>query len=114
MNTTFSGTNMDMVYSALLKYGVPTLLVLITFCLLLHILKKNKKILYRIIAVSFLVCLIILDAGSAYAFNKKTKVISDYYNSVLKNDDSDFIRNIYVDPRDVSIEFPEKKRNLIY
>lgn len=114
MNTTFSGTNMDMVYSALLKYGVPTLMVLVAFCLILYVLKKKKEILYRVVAVSFLVCLIVLDAGSAYAFNKKTKVISDYYNSVFKNDDSDFIRNIYVDPRDVSIEFPEQKRNLIY
>ena len=54
---------------------------------------------------------IILTAGAAgYAWNRLD--MGEYIKNQLN--DSPFIENNYVDPKDVDIEFPEKKRNLIY
>ena len=54
---------------------------------------------------------VILIAGSAgYAWNRLE--LGEYVKNQL--DDSSFIEDNYADPKAVDIEFPEKKRNLIY
>ena len=54
---------------------------------------------------------IILTVGAAgYAWKRLD--MGEYVKNQLN--DSPFIENNYVDPKDVGIEFPEKKRNLIY
>lgn len=114
MNTTFSGTNLDLVYSALLKYGVPTVVVLVVGGIIFYYLYKKKRNIFHIVVPVTILCMLVLDTYSAYLFNKKTDVISDWYNSYFTNNESDFIENIYVNPENVSFTFPEKKRNLIY
>ena len=54
---------------------------------------------------------VILTMGAAgYAWNRLE--LGEYVKNQL--DDSSFIEDNYADPKDVNIEFPEKKRNLIY
>ena len=54
---------------------------------------------------------LVLTAGAAgYAWNRLD--MGGYVKNQL--DDSTFIEDNYVDPEDVDIEFPERKRNLIY
>ncbi len=114
LKTSFGGTNPEMVYSALLTYGLPALIGVAAVIAILVLISKKNRLIYTIASIVAIVALVVLDGANAYAFNKRTKVLSDFYKSTFSKNDSDFIGNIYVDPLDVKIEFPEQKRNLIY
>lgn len=71
---------------------------------------RKKRIIFRFTACLWLVSLFCLIFGS-YLTNKKLDLIHFLKN---ENTNSEFIKEHYVDPAEVSITFPEKKRNLIY
>lgn len=74
--------------------------------------KKHIRIsVKRIIRCVLLIANIILLIVQWNNFNNKFK-LTEYMQNTKK--DSDFIEEKYVDPKDVSIKFPNKKRNLIY
>lgn len=114
LKTSFNGTNPEMIYSALLHYAVPAAVVIAALILILVFLKKKNRAVYKGVAVGLLICLLFANAISIYKFNSKTHVISDFCRAVFRTNDSDFIEKVYVDPGTVEIQFPEKKRNLIY
>lgn len=65
----------------------------------------DTKFLFKVIC-----SLVILAISIRYAVNKTDLV--EYMKNQWSN--SDLIENEYIDPRNVSIEFPENKRNLVY
>ena len=74
--------------------------------------KKNIKIsVKRLLRCILLIGNIILLFVQWNNFNNKFK-LTEYIQNTKK--DSDFIEEKYVDPKEVNIKFPKKKRNLIY
>lgn len=110
LNAPIEGTNEGMV-KEFLNYSIPmTVLILFLLLSLFIMFFSRKKIYYSIMGGAAAVALITsaltvhmawnrLDA-QAYVVNQKTV--------------SDFIGANYVDPSEVTITFPEQKRNLIY
>lgn len=103
------GTNEGMIMEYLNMCVAPTLLVL-ALVLILFIAWRRKKKYYVVMGVGMIASLAVsaivvrgawtkLDAGSY------VKAQGEY---------SDFIDDYYVDPAEVEITFPEKKRNLIF
>lgn len=93
------GVNNDTFISYFLLGILPTIIFSI---LVLFLLKKvnKKKLFYSLFFLfSFIFAIVRLDLHT---------YISDQINS------SDFIENNYVDVKDIKLEFPEEKRNLIY
>lgn len=78
----------------------------------ISITNKNKNILNKkkVRVISVFLSLITMIGGVSYGFNKLQlqKVVKAYFSS------STYLADNYVDPRDVKITFPEKKRNLIH
>ena len=74
--------------------------------------KKNIRIsVKRILRCTLLIANIIILIVQWNNFNTKFK-LTEYIQKTKT--DSDFIEEKYVDPKEVSIKFPKKKRNLIY
>jgi phosphoglycerol transferase len=114
LKTSIEGTNPEMIISALLRYGLPALICFIVLVLILEKVRKTKKSLFRILAIITLLLLLVANALNLYRFDKNTRVVTDFINSVRGTNTSDFIEKNYVDPANVSMKFPEQKRNLIY
>ena len=104
------GTNEDMIWDYILKCILPTIIIfIIVFTIMKMINKKGKKngiFLGAIGVVSIgMMCVSICNVW--------TKLdVGEYISG--QNEFSTFIDDNYVDPRDVDIVFPEKKKNLIY
>ena len=90
---------------ALIPSIIITAFVLILF-IKIHAISSNSKKLWRRVLLSFAVSisLVLCSLKEVNAF--------DYFWKMSKN--STFFENNYVDPSQVKITFPEKKRNLIY
>ena len=73
----------------------------------LHVTKRRKRF-YKVLYVLFPI--LVLSLSICYAMDRL--YIFDYIVSNSKK--SDFIELEYVDPENVDIDFPNKKRNLIY
>ncbi len=114
LKTSFNGTDPEMIYSALRQYALPAALAIAAFIVVINLVKKKLETLYRVIAIALVVILLLLNAFSIYVYNRDTRLFSDFFRAVFKTDSSDFIESVYVDPKEVSIKFPEQKRNLIY
>lgn len=132
INVPSTNTNVDYFYDYINNALVYILLyTIITFILLCFIFRKRKiryakrmkddnkdKILvvYKRLKINkkyigkILVALIILVISITYTINK-TEFIS-YANKIME--DSNFIKDEYIDPQYTNITFPEKNRNLIY
>ena len=110
LSTTIEGTNPDMIYEALFKYGLPACLIIAAFIALLRFFRKkrlNPRPLYLLallIAVAELI-------GVCYFLETRLKVIEYIRDG---GEYSTFIEDNYVDPAKARLSFPEKKRNLIY
>ncbi len=110
----FSDAGSDFVNSFIKIAAIPTVAVCLIELILVAVLNKKgrmswiegkkARILTPVISMLWLIALII-------GLEVKFEAVS-YIKGSLKN--SDFIENEYVDPREVELTFPEKKRNLIY
>ena len=110
LKNSIAGTNADMIRAYILPYGLIWFLSILLAVIVGLLLYRKKRIIFRFTACLWLVSLFCLIFGS-YLTNKKLDLIHFLKN---ENTNSEFIKEHYVDPAEVSITFPEKKRNLIY
>lgn len=103
------GTNSDIIIEYLLQCMIPSILILALTIIGMVIFRK-KKFFYLLDGV-VLVIFIGLSFGTVYMTAEKLDV-DGYLAS--QGTYSEFVDNNYVDPAEVSILFPEQKRNLIY
>ena len=103
------GTGGGLIGDYLLKGLLPAVLVLAVFLVVLILVKKRKRRL--LVSCAFLVL------GIAAAFFVKSRIwerldMESWIDGRMTP--SSFVEEHYADPKDVKVEFPEKKRNLIY
>ena len=108
------GTNPDVIISFVFRALVPAVIVaaaVTAFKILVDLdifkLKKHKKMINRSIIVTVFAGIVVMGLF----FENQYDVIGYF---MAKGEDSTFIEDNYADPKDVSVIFPEKKRNLIY
>lgn len=101
-----------LVFPVMLMTSVFCMFVYSNFKMVYHGIKKNitffNDLVHRII--SFILAVAMLVGGAWYGIEKFQ--IKSLYNAYVA--DSEFIEDNYKDPRDVKLQFPEKKRNLIH
>lgn len=109
LKTPLEGTGNGMVGSYILKGFVPTLAVLAIYIVVMILMKQSKRRLA--IAIVFLGIAI----GTFFLIQPPIWRRLDVKNWLKGQiDQSDFVKDNYVDPDGVKLTFPEKKRNLIY
>ncbi len=104
------GTNEEMIVGYINQCAVPAVLILIAAAVLFIGVRKSYKKYWAVVCV----CLIAAVASAWYFLhytwtNLDVKGYMDNSSTY-----STFIDDNYVDPRNVEITFPERKRNLIY
>ena len=105
-----SGSNPDVIRNYILKYLLPALLVTAATVVGFVFTFKNPLSSKRF-AIATAGLLVVSWGATCFILENKLHVIS-YINSQLHP--TDYIETHYVDPRQVQMEFPEQKRNLIY
>ena len=105
-----TGTNSEMIWDAMFKWVFPSALIVLFFVWLLHMLRKKPKAFRSVIAVMITASLITVYVTKTIFWDT---LQVDAYIDYQKNP-STFIEDNYVNPDDVTIAFPQKKRNLIY
>lgn len=104
-----SGANQDMIIEYIVQCIVPMLLALILFSVLLFFKRKTKYyVCFVITGIFFSMGAIVV---SLYIAWEKAGIGEYLYNQFAK---SNFIEENYADPKNIDLEFPEQKRNLIY
>ena len=104
------GTNEDMIWDYILKCILPTIIIFIIVYVIMKMINKKGKKNGKILGV---ICVVSIGVMCISIYNVWTKLdVGEYISG--QNEFSTFIDDNYVDPRDVDIVFPEKKRNLIY
>ncbi len=106
------GTDSNMVVQAMLRYGVPLFLSAAALIEITIVLGKRKK-LRTLFVVGVLALDFALLVFLKYDMDERIGFTS-FVVSHLKGDNSTFIEENYVDPHQISLTFPEKKRNLVY
>ena len=110
LNSPLEGTNSDMIWQYVFKCIVPTIIIIMAITAIMIILKKKKKRTGYIYIIVLIVSVTILVLYGYTAWKKLD--IGDYMSG--QSETSTFIDDNYVDPKEVTLAFPEKKRNLIY
>ncbi len=118
------GTGQNIINDILLNCVLPILIIFIILLVIFFLkplnsksikfklFKKNIKLsVRRLIRFILLISNIILLIIQIYNINNKFK-LTEYIEK--SKTESDFIETNYVNPKDVNIKFPDKKRNLIY
>lgn len=110
MSNSLEGTNPAMISDAIF-YVVPYIIIGIVVFSVVYVLIRKRKLLKRIIIITTSVISVATITITVLYFLNKIG-----YFEYIKNQNtySSFIDNNYVSPESVSIEVPEKKRNLIY
>ncbi|MBR2603793.1 MAG: LTA synthase family protein [Bacilli bacterium] len=118
------GTSSDIVKDNIIKCFLPTFIISGVILFLLYKINRYKSYIYisfkkkeyklRIKYIFLVGCLIL----STVFLSIRISYIDEMFNvsSYLKarSEQSDFFEKNYVDPRNIKLEFPEEKRNLIY
>lgn len=102
------GASSDMVWRAVLICGLPTIIMLVLGILVVT--KKSGKSQKKLMAKMMLLGVVAAVSMTLIALNRYHA--SEYL--IEQNNESDFIEENYVEPRTVQLEFPKKKRNLVY
>ena len=110
LNSPLEGTNSDMIWQYVFKCIVPTIIIIMVITAIMIIFKKKKKRTGYICIVVLIASVTILVLYGYTAWKKLD--IGDYMSG--QSEISSFIDDNYVDPKEVTLTFPEKKRNLIY
>ena len=103
------GTNEGMIQEYLDVCAVPAILILMLVIVLLIAWRKKKRW-YVVMGASIIVPIIVSGVSVYGAWNELD--VGGYMDG--QSTYSTFIDDNYVDPADVTLTFPEKKRNLIY
>lgn len=104
------GTASDMYWAYFYQAGIPTIVCLIVFVILAITLSYASKQFRNKGKVALCICSVICIGLSLAETNTKLDATKYFEN---KGEGSTFIESNYVDPKDVSLTFPEKKRNVI-
>jgi len=110
LQVSLEGTNSDMIRQYLVDYGLPCLIAIISLIVFFVLIRNTVKA-YRI---SLLATFVVSFGLMTFAvWNLESNLgLFEYLQSQLV--ESTFIEDNYVDPKDVELSFPEKKRNVIY
>lgn len=104
------GTNEDMIWDYILKCILPTIIIFIIVYVIMKMINKKGRKNGKFLGV---ICVVSIGVMCISIYNVWTKLdVGEYISG--QNEFSTFIDDNYVDPRDVDIVFPEKKKNLIY
>ena len=112
LKSTLNGTNPEMVRTALLKYGLSAVAVVLIILGTLYAMRKDKKTRKVYMSVVFTMEIIVL-LMVVRELDVRTGLI-EYIKGSVAAPDNDFIAENYVDPETVEITFPSEKRNLIF
>lgn len=104
------GTASDMYWAYFYQVGIPTIVCLIVFVIVAITLSYASKQFRNKGKVALCICSVICIGLSLAETNTKLDATKYFEN---KGEGSTFIESNYVDPKDVSLTFPEKKRNVI-
>lgn len=102
LKVSLDGTGRDIIIGGLSSFFIPAVIALV----ILWLFRKNRAA--SVISVAVMVSFFV---GSCFFFGYYYHIVK-YLMNQGKN--STFIEDHYVDPQNVEITFPEKKRNLIY
>lgn len=109
MNTTIEGAD-DMIGQYIKACVIITVVVLLLL-IVVFILLRKKRVITHILQAVLIIASVVVMVNTYSHFNKDVGV-SDYMEA--QETYSSFIDDNYVDPNDVQLTFPEKKRNLVY
>lgn len=109
MNTTIEGAD-DMIGIYIRKCVIISVVVMLLLIAAFILLRKRKK-LFHLLQIAVTAISVIVLLVTYKQFDKEVGV-SEYMEA--QDSYSSFIDDNYVDPNDVTLTFPEKKRNLIY
>ena len=112
LKSDLNGTDPHMITLALTRYLLPAALIVCAVFVCLWLLRNKKKA--RDLYVTGIVILDILILLLTKSRLDSEIGLSTYLISQFWNGNGDFIGENYVDPHEVVLKFPEKKRNLIY
>jgi len=104
------GTNPDIISDGIRAIAPGTALAIALALLLVLLLRRNRQCLLLVTAAFTCVGLVTAIGAGANA-DERLDIV---YHVAAQQVDSDFIRDNYVDPARVTLQFPEQKRNLIY
>lgn len=110
LESPLDGTNTGMIRDFIYSCAVPALITTVVLIVLFVLLRK-RKILFPV-SLTFVLFLSAATIGLTVSHLWNTLDISTYNSD--KSTYSTFIDDNYVAPQDVTITFPEEKRNLIY
>lgn len=105
-----TGTGGNMIHSYLLHCGLPAFLVAILSGFLFLLLRRRRKGYMRLLVLTLAAAVAVVSYTVADVWDSLD--LGNYIQSQFQQ--SDFIDNNFVDAGEVKIQFPEKKRNLIY
>ena len=105
LNAPIEGTNSELIMQGVLQIGLPLLAGLVLLIVLLWKVRSKKLWWGLVLLAAFLDVAI-----GAFAWNRLD--VTTYLQN--QGTDSTFIEENYVDPAGVDLQFPEKKRNLVY
>lgn len=103
------GTGSDLVLGGVKNVIVPAVCALVLMLVLIRVL-RSSRFRVQILSVISAVALAVLVSTSVYAWNRLD--MGAYLEAT--GQDSEFIRDHYVDPAEVRMTFPQEKRNLVY
>ena len=99
-----------MIWDYILKCILPTIIIFIIVYVIMKMINKKGRKNGKFLGV---ICVVSIGVMCISIYNVWTKLdVGEYISG--QNEFSTFIDDNYVDPRDVDIVFPEKKKNLIY
>ena len=105
-----AGTNKGMILEYMIKCLPLTLVMLGIMIALYFILRKRRQVYKRVLIPITCLSVAALVGFGVYLWQKLD--VTEYVHNI--NTYSDFVDSNYVDPENVNLTFPEKKRNLIY
>lgn len=109
INAPLEGTSTEMILAYCLKCVVPAIISLIV-CIFVLLHYRKKESIFKINVGIVILSLFIVVGTGAYTWNRLD--VGGYLK--YQGMESRFLEKNYVSPDEVEIQFPEKKRNLIY
>ncbi len=109
LNAPMEGTNQEMIREAV-EYCLPLIIIVFLLVLCICLGMRKKRWYHQTLSGIFLLSAAVIGLTGYYAWNRLD--VSAY--SENQSTYSEFIDDNYVNPGDVNITFPEKKRNLLY
>lgn len=115
LNASIQGTNPEMVQAYILHYGIYVVAAFVVFIISLLLTRKDRGWRALVVCLWIAVSLGLLEYA-VYDTDQRIG-LRDYFEQIYapqRESTGDFIYDHYVDAGTAELQFPEKKRNLIY